>query len=313
MEFIITSALNGLVYGLLLFVVSAGLTLIFGMMGVLNFAHVSFYMLGAYLAYTLSGFIGFFWALVVAPLLVAALGIFVEHFMLRRVHRHGHAHELLLTFGLFFLLQEVVKMFYGNAPVAYRPPSELAFTAFSLFGTDFPAYRLFVGLTAFLLFVILFLVLRYTRVGIIVRAAVRRPDMVAALGHNVPAVFMSVFGLGAWMAGLAGAVGGALLTTNPNMALEMGLIVFVVVVVGGLGSLGGALIASLLIGMITSFSVGLQFSLADVAGIFGLNETAMAMGGLMNLELSTFSAAMPVLLMLVVLLVRPAGLMGERN
>lgn len=313
MEFAITSTLNGLVYGLLLYVVSAGLTLIFGMMGVLNFAHVSFYMLGAYLSYTLTGMIGFFGAIVIAPLLVAALGIFVEHFMLRRVHRYGHAHELLLTFGLFFLLQEVVKMFYGNAPVAYRPPAELSFTAFRLFGSAFPSYRLFVGLTAFVLFVILFLVLRYTRVGIVVRAAVRRPDMVSALGHNVPAVFRNVFGLGAWMAGLAGAVGGALLTTNPNMALEMGLIVFVVVVVGGLGSVEGALLASLLIGMLTSFSVGLDFSLADVVHLVGFKDVMFEPGGVMTLELSTFSAGMPVLLMLIVLLVRPAGLMGDRN
>ena len=137
--------------------------------------------------------------------------------------------------------------------------------------------------------------------------------MVGALGHNVPAVFMGVFGLGAWMAGLAGAVGGALLTTNPNMALELGVIVFVVVVVGGLGSLEGALIASLMIGVLTSFSVGLDFSIADMLAWVGLREQAAAMGDFMTVKLSTYSAAIPVLLMLIVLLVRPAGLMGERN
>jgi len=313
MEFFTVSALNGLIYGLLLFAVSAGLTLIFGMMGVINFAHASFYMLGAYLAYTLAGVFGFWWAIVIAPLLVGLIGVCVERFMLRRVHAYGHAHELLLTFGLAFVFEELMKMFYGNYAVAYSPPPQLRFTAFTLFSTNYQFYRIFVGLVALLLFGILFYVLRCTRVGIIVRAAVRLPAMVGALGHNVPVVFMSVFGLGAWMAGLAGAVGGALLTTNPNMALELGVIVFVVVVVGGLGSLEGALIASLLIGLLTSFSVGLDVSVADIAGLIGLHDRVASLGEIMTTKLSTYSAAMPLLLMLIVLLVRPAGLMGERH
>lgn len=313
MEFLTTSALNGLIFGLLLFTVSAGLTLIFGMMGIINFAHASFYMLGAYFAYSISNLVGFWWAIFLAPCLVAAIGVFVERFMLRRVHRHGHAHEVLLTFGLVFVFQEMIKMFYGNYAVIYRPPEQLRFTAFTIFGTDYPFYRIFVGMTAILLFAILFYLLRRTRVGIVVRAAVRIPTMVGALGHNVPFVFMAVFGLGAWMAGLAGAVGGALLTTNPNMALEFGITVFVVVIVGGLGSLEGAFVASLLIGLLTSFSVGLDLTLADVLGFPGLRDYLVALGGLWTTKLSTFSAAMPVLVMLIVLLVRPAGLMGDRN
>ncbi|MCM2250943.1 MAG: branched-chain amino acid ABC transporter permease [Ramlibacter sp.] len=313
MEFFSVSVLNGAIYGLLLFAVSAGLTLIFGMMGVINFAHASFYMLGAYLAYSLSGVLGFWWALLLAPLAVAAIGVGVEKYMLRRVHRHGHAHELLLTFGLAFVFEELMKMLYGNYAVNYRPPPALQFPVFTLFSTEYQFYRIFVGLTALLMFAILFYLLRYTRVGIVVRAAVRLPGMVGVLGHNVPAVFMGVFGLGAWMAGLAGAVGGALLTTNPNMALELGVIVFVVVVVGGLGSLEGALIASLSIGLLTSFAVGLDFSVADVMGLVGLRDQASALGDLMTNKLSTYSGAIPVLLMLVVLLIRPAGLLGERN
>lgn len=311
MEFFTVSALNGLIYGLLLFTVSAGLTLVFGMMGVINFAHASFYMVGAYAAYAISAVLGFWVGLAVAPLIVAAIGIFIERYMLRRVHAHGHAQELLLTFGLTFVFEELVKMFFGNALLGYGPPPELRFTAFTLFGTAYPFYRLFVGLVAVVLFTMLWLLLRHTRVGIVVRAAVKRPAMVGALGHNVPLVFMAVFGLGAWMAGLAGAIGGAMLTTSPNMALELGIMVFVVVVVGGLGSLGGALIASLLIGLLTSFSAGISLSLADIAGLVGLKEQAMAMGGIMRSQLSVFSAAMPVLLMLVVLMARPAGLMGD--
>lgn len=313
MEFFAVSTLNGLIYGLLLFTVSAGLTLIFGMMGVLNFAHASFYMVGAYLAYSLAPQVGFGWAILISPCLVALIGIFVERYMLRRVHAHGHAHELLLTFGLAFVFEELMKMLYGNYAVNYRQPDALHFAAFSIFGTDYPFYRIFVGITALVLFGILFALLRWTRVGIIVRAAVRLPGMVGALGHNVPLIFMGVFGLGAWMAGLAGAVGGALLTTNPNMAQELGVIVFVVVVVGGLGSVSGALLASLLIGLLTSFSVGMDFSMADVAGLIGLGGVVSQWGGLATMNFSIFSAAMPVLLMLLVLLLRPAGLMGERN
>jgi len=119
MEFLIVSTLNGVIYGMLLFMVSAGLTLIFGMMGVLNFAHASFYMLGAYFAYTLSGLFNFWVGLIVAPLLVAIIGMFIERYMLRRVHAHGHAHELLLTFGLVFIFEELIKLFYGDFPVNY--------------------------------------------------------------------------------------------------------------------------------------------------------------------------------------------------
>ena len=126
--------MNGTVYGLLLFMVSAGLTLIFGMMGVLNFAHASFYMLGAYFAYALQGAIGFWGAIVVSPLLVGVVGVAVERFFLRRVHRHGHAHELLLTFGLSFIIAELIKLFFGNYPVNYRVPQALDFAAFSIGG-----------------------------------------------------------------------------------------------------------------------------------------------------------------------------------
>src|SRR5215467_8033212 len=126
MDFILVSLLNGISYGLLLFMVSAGLTLTFGMMGVLNFAHGSFYMLGAYLGYTFTRYSSFWIGLIAAPLLIACLGAAIERFMLRRAHRYGHAHELLLTFGLFFVFEELIKLFYGFYPVEYRMPSALA-------------------------------------------------------------------------------------------------------------------------------------------------------------------------------------------
>lgn len=313
MEQIFFALLNGVIYGLLLFMVSAGLTLIFGMMGVLNFAHASFYMVGAYLAYTLQPVTGFWVAIILAPFLVAGLGIFVERFVLRRVHAYGHAHELLVTFGLSVIIAEIIKMFYGNFPVDYAVPAYLNFSAFTLGGMEYPFYRLFMGAIALVMFAVLYLMLTRTRVGIVVRAAIYRPHMVEALGHNVPLVFMSIFGIGAFLAGLAGAIAGAFYTTNPNMALELGVVVFVVVVVGGLGSMEGAMLASLIIGVMNSLAVGVNASLADLLGYVGLGDWARETGGVMTLQLSSLAATLPFFLMLLVLLVRPSGLLGEKE
>jgi len=312
MDQLIVSLMNGIVYGLLLFMVSAGLTLIFGMMGVLNFAHASFYMLGAYFAYTLQGTIGFWAAIIAAPILVGLIGVVVERFFLRRVHHHGHAHELLLTFGLSFIIAETIKLFFGNHPVDYRIPPALDFAVFTIGRQQYPAYRALMAAVALAMFAALWLLLTRTRIGIVVRAAIHKPRMAQALGHNVQLVFMGVFGVGAALAGLAGAIAGAFYTTNPNMALEVGVMVFVVVVVGGLGSLGGAMLASLLIGIVTSLAVGVDRSIADLLAVVGAGGWAQGVGGLLTLKLSSLAATLPFALMLLILLVRPGGLMGER-
>lgn len=307
------SLLNGTIYGLLLFMLAAGLTLIFGMMGVLNFAHASFYMLGAYFAYALQGSIGFWGALAVSPLLVGLVGVVVERFFLRRVHHLGHAHELLLTFGLAFIIAELIKLFFGNFPVDYRIPSSLDFAVFSIGAVSYPFYRVFMGVVAIAMFTLIYLLLARTRIGIVVRSAMYKPRMAEALGHNVPLVFMSMFGVGAALAGLAGAVAGAFYTTSPNMALELGVMAFVVVVVGGLGSLEGAMIASLLIGLVTSLSVGVDSSLADLLALVDVRVWAEGVGGLLTLKLSSMAATIPFALMLLILLLRPSGLFGEKE
>jgi branched-chain amino acid transport system permease protein len=312
MDTFFISLLNGAIYGLLLFMVSAGLTLIFGMMGVLNFAHASFYMLGAYFAYALGGVLGFWGALVAAPLLVALVAVVVERYLLRRIHHHGHAHELLLTFGLSLIIAELVKLFFGNYPVNYRVPPALDFAAFTLGNADYPVYRVLIGGVALAMFAAIYLLLTKSRVGIVVRSAIYRPRMVEALGHNVPLVFMGVFGVGAALAGLAGAVAGAFYTTSPNMALDLGVMVFVVVVVGGLGSLEGAMLASLLIGVVTSLAIAVDGTLADLLGYVGAQAWAESVGGLLTLKLSSLAGAIPFALMLLVLLLRPSGLMGEK-
>lgn len=313
MEFFTVSLINGVIYGLLLFMVSAGLTLIFGMMGVLNFAHTSFYMVGAYLAYSLQKPLGFWPAIVISPIIVGLLGVIVERFFLRRVHAFGHAHELLLTFGLSFIIAEVIKLFYGNYPVNYQIPEALSFSAFQLFGTNYPFYRLLMGGIALLMFAVIYLLLSRTRVGIVVRSAIYKPRMAETLGHNVPLVFMAVFGIGAALAGLAGSIAGAFYTTNPNMAIELGVLVFVVVVIGGLGSLEGAMLSSILIGLVSSFAVGIDVSLAHLLGFVGAGDWARGIGGLLTLEISSLAATIPFALMLFVLLVRPSGLMGEKE
>lgn len=313
MEFLVVSTLNGVIYGLLLFMVAAGLTLVFGMMGIFNFAHASFYMIGAYLAYSISRVAGFWVGLLVAPLIVAAIGMGVERFALRRVYDQDPARQLLLTFGLAFVCEELIKMVYGNYPIAYLQPPSLYASALTVFGASYPAYRFFVGVVAALMFAALYLLLHRTHIGIIIRASVQRPAMVSALGHNVSLIFLLVFGVGAWLAGAAGAVGGALLTTSPAMVAQMTILAFVIVVVGGLGSLNGALLASVVIGLLTSFSVGANVSFADFAALFGQRALAEKIGGLLTLQVNTFAGSLPVLLMLAVLLTRPAGLLGERD
>ena len=293
MEFVAISLLNGLSYGLLLFMLSSGLTLIFSMMGVLNFAHASFYMVGAYLAYTVTAWLGFWPALVLAPLAVGVLGALFECYGLRRVRRFGHVPELLITFGLSYILAELVQLVWGRSSVDYRVPAALDGPLFSLFGAQFPIYRAFMMMVAVLMLAALGLLLR-TRVGLVIRAALTHPDMAQALGHNVPRIFTLVFGGGCALAGLAGVMGGNAFVTEPGMALSMGGIVFVVVVVGGMGSLAGAFVASLLIGVMQTVAVGLEVSVGSI-------------------KISQMAPMLPYLLMVLMLIWRPNGLMGVKR
>ena len=235
MEFYTISLLNGISYGLLLFMLSSGLTLIFSMMGVLNFAHASFYMLGAYFAYTVTEIVGFWPALLVAPVLVGVLGAAFERYFLRRVHKFGHVPELLITFGLSYVILEVVQLVWGRSSVDYRIPEALDGPLFTIFGTQFPTYRAFMMGVALLMLVAIWLLLTRTRIGLVIQGALAHPEMVEALGHNVPRVFMLVFGGGCALAGLAGVIGGNAFVTEPSMAFSVGGVIFVVVVVGGMG------------------------------------------------------------------------------
>ena len=309
MDQFLINVLNGISAGLLLFMLSSGLTLIFSMMGVLNFAHASFYMVGAYFGFEISRRVGFWPGFVVAPLLVGALGALVERYGLRRVHRFGHVAELLFTFGLAFVIEELVNMIWGKLPVDYRVPPSLDFVAFRLFDTTYPAYRMFMLATAVAIFAFLLIVLKRTRVGLIIQAALTHPNMVAMLGHDVPTVFMMVFGVGAALAGLAGVIAGPALVTQPAMAGLLGPILFVVIVVGGLGSLAGAFVASLLIGLIQTFAVAINVSLADMVG----GDAASRFGELGHVTVAQIAPVLPYLLLVLVLILRPTGLFGNRE
>jgi branched-chain amino acid transport system permease protein len=314
MEFFTISLLNGLSYGLLLFMLSSGLTLIFSMMGVLNFAHASFYMLGAYFAYSVTELIGFWPALIIAPLLVGLLGAAFEKYCLRRVHKFGHVPELLITFGLSYILLEMVQLVWGRSSVDYRVPAELSGPLFTLYGTQFPIYRGFMMLIALLMLLAVWLLLTRTRIGLVIQAALSHPETVESLGHNVPRVFMLVFGGGAALAGLAGVIGGNAFVTEPGMAATVGSVIFVVVVVGGMGSLAGAFLASLLIGIVQTFAVAIDSSLMGAAQMLGATVTAETFGyAVLKLKISQIAPIMPYVFLVLILIFRPKGLLGTRE
>ena len=313
MEFFVISLLNGVSYGLLLFMLSSGLTLIFSMMGVLNFAHASFYMVGAYAAYSIGLKTGFFPALILGPVAAGLLGAMVERYGLRNVHKYGHVPELLFTFGLAYLIEESVKVVWGLAAVPYRVPELLDGPLFTLYSTSFPKLRGFMMLVALAMLLSVYLLLTRTRIGLVIQAALSHPQTVEALGHNVPRVFMLVFGGGCALAGLAGVIGGVAFITEPSMAASVGPIVFVVAVVGGMGSLAGAFLASLLIGVLQTFAIALDWSLAGMLATIGIHVTEQTFFySLWKLQLSQVAPVLPYLLLVLMLIFRPKGLLGTR-
>ncbi len=337
MDQIFINVLNGLSSGLLLFMLSSGLTLIFSMMGVLNFAHASFYMLGAFVAYSLVGVIGFWPSLFAAPLLVGLFGAGFERFALRRVHKFGHVPELLITFGISYVLLELVQLTWGRIAVPFVPPPSLQGSAFTIIQhplqgllfawggkppglcdiaacSTFPITRLFMMGVALLMLLALWLLLTRTRIGLVIQASLTHPEMVESLGHNVPAVLMLVFGSGCALAALAGVIGGFTFVTEPSMAVVVGPIIFVVVVVGGIGSLSGAFAGSILIGLLQTLPLTVDVSLASL-----LNDFGWAVGPktplypILRLRLPEVAPTLPYLLMVLILIFRPKGLLGTRE
>jgi branched-chain amino acid transport system permease protein len=282
----VAQGIHGLAYGMILFLLASGLTLIFGMMGILNLAHAAFFMLSAYLCYQVLVMTESFWlALLIAPVAAGLIGVVLERFLLRRVHAFGHIGELILTVGVSLVILEGVKVFWGTESLPVTVPPYLE-GLISIAGLEYPIYRLFIIGLSFFVLGILTVVLYKTRLGMVVRAAVSDADMVNALGINVPLVFMFVFGAGTWLAGVAGVAIAPILTVFPGLGDQVGLDAFMVVVVGGFGSLGGAFLVSILFGLLNSY--GVQF-------------------------VSQLAPVLMFIFMAIVLVIKPMGLFGERE
>jgi branched-chain amino acid transport system permease protein len=281
---LLAQVFTGLVLGMIYVLLAIGLSLIFGLMTVVNFAHGALYMLGAYFGVFLLGYTKSFWvALIVAPLMVGALGLLIERFLIRRLYGRSPDDPLLLTFGLSLILVEGVKVFWGKIGLTLDPPRALA-GAVDLGFMIFPAYRIFLIAVTVAVLIALYFFLGRTNIGLIIRAGSRDPLMVRALGIDLGRVWLVVFGIGTGLAGLAGILAGPMRGAYAEMGVTMVIESFVVIVVGGMGSLLGAVVAGLLIGQVVGLTTLFAPKLAEI---------------------------MVFVVMAVVLLVRPSGLFGE--
>lgn len=284
-DFLFVQVLNGVAYGLLIFLLAAGLTLIFGMMNVINLAHGSFYMIGAYVGLSTVAKTHNFWlALIVAPLVVGAVGFVIESGLLRRLYGRIQLDQVILTFGLAYMVADIVKWIWGADVRSIDPPAGMEGGA-EVLGNFYPTYRLFVIVIGVIIAAVLWLIQSRTRIGSIIRAGVADKEMVGGLGINVGLVFTGVFVFGAALAALSGVIAGPVLGLYQGMDSDTLIIALIVVVVGGLGTLTGAFWGGLLIG------------LADTFGKVLIPEFALFL---------TFAV------MALVLLVRPSGLFGRR-
>ncbi len=314
MEILPFVLLNGTLFGMLLFMLAAGLTLIYGMMGVINFAHASFYMLGAYLGYQVSVWAGFWAGMIVVPLVLGLVGVAFRRVLISRLAIEDQVSQLLVTFGAAMVITEGVQIVWGRLAVPYRIPVEMTGALFNIGGLDFPIYRFFILAVAVLLFVVILLVLKRTRIGLILSAAQSKPQMVRAMGYDLDHVNDWVFAAGVAVAGLAGVMAGNLLGVYPVMAERITPLLFVIVVVGGLGSLNGALIVALALGLIDTAATTYKVSAEPlVIALFGAPERGTFLADLARFNTTSFAPILPYLLMLIVLLISPRGLFGQRD
>jgi branched-chain amino acid transport system permease protein len=282
---LLIQVLNGIQYGLLLFLIAGGLTLIFGIMGVINLAHGTFYMVGAYLAYSLTGLIGNFWlALPVGLVLSVVLGVALEWLLIRHLYRRDHLYQVLLTYGLILVFQELRSILFGDDVHGVPVPALLNFSIRLTDTLSYPVYRLAMSAICLLLAAGMYGLIARTRLGMTIRAGSVNRDMVQALGINIGLLYRLVFALGVALAAFAGMLAAPVASVYPGMGNQVLIISFVVVVIGGIGSVKGALVAALLIG------------LADVFGQVVFPQTA---------GMTVY------LVMAAVLLWRPRGLFGS--
>jgi len=246
--------LNGLQYGLLLFMLAAGLTLIFGIMGVVNLAHGSFYMLGAYLAYSLAPLLGGLTVAVIAGALLSVLfGLALEWLLFRHFYHRDHLDQVLLTFGLIYIFEEVRSIIWGDEVHGVKIPAALDWSFPLTENLSYPAYRLFMSAVCLVLALGLYLLISKTRLGMKIRAGAFNRDMAESLGINIKLIHAVVFALGVGLASVAGMIAAPVASVYPNMGSQVLIMCFVVVVIGGIGSVRGALISALLVGLVDTF------------------------------------------------------------
>lgn len=275
MILVLEQILNGLQLGITLFLMSAGLTLVFGIMQVINLAHGSFYMVGAYVGATVAAYTGSFLLGIVAALLAAAIvGMIVEATVLRHLYKREHLDQVLATFGLIMFFNELARIIWGRQPLFMDVPVWLAGTIELLPGLYYPIYRLAVIVTGIAVALLLWYLFARTRLGMRIRAGASNREMIGALGVNISLLYTLVFGLGAMLAGLAGVMAGPILAVESGMGESILILTFVVIVIGGIGSIKGAVIGGLLVGMVdtlgraflpTIFKLFLETSSADSA------------------------------------------------
>ncbi|HYD67400.1 branched-chain amino acid ABC transporter permease [Azospirillum sp.] len=290
--------LNGVQLGVMLFLMAAGLTLVFGIMDLINLAHGSFYMVGAYLtALFTRSFDSFLLALPAAVLATAALGLLVEVTTLRTLYRRDHLDQVLATFGLILFFNELVRILFGPVPIFLNPPAALAGTV-DLFGLKYPAFRLAIIGVGVAVAALLWVLISRTRVGMLIRAGATNREMVTALGVDVRLLFSLVFALGCGLAALAGAMAGPVLAVQVGMGEQILILTFVVIVIGGIGSIRGALAGALLVGVVDTLGRAL------LPGLFRLFLDPASANGVG----ASLSSMLIYVLMAVVLAIRPRGL-----
>ncbi len=301
-QLILEQALNGLQFGLMLFLLAAGLTLVFGIMDMINLAHGSLYMVGAYLAAAATQASGSFVVGVVAAMLgTALLGVLLELSLLRRLYARNHLAQVLATFALILIANEVVRMIWGAQPVLLNAPDELSGPV-NIGGFFYPAYRLLIIAVGALVAVLLYLLVTRTRLGMWVRAGASNREMTEALGVNVRLLFTAVFAFGAALCALAGALLGPLLAVQVGMGESILILAFVVIVIGGIGSIRGALVGSLLVGLVDTLG---RAALPSLLRLFLSGEVASSLG-------PALASILIYVLMAAILFWRPEGLFPAR-
>lgn len=297
----IEQLLNGLQFGVMLFLMAAGLTLVFGVMGLINLAHGSLYMVGAFACAGVAAATGSFWlGLVAALAAAAAAGALVEVFVIRRLYARDHLDQVLATFALILMFSEGTRYVFGSFPLYLDVPPVLAGAVMLPGGIQYPAYRLAIIVAGFAVALGLYLLIHRTRLGIRIRAGEADREMIAALGVNIRVLYTVVFALGAGLAGLAGGMVGAIQSVQVGMGEPVLIMAFVVIVIGGIGSIKGALVGALLVGVTDTLG---RAMLPMLFGLFMDPSSATGIG-------SALASMLIYMLMAAVLLWRPRGLFG---